>query len=100
MKLFTNIVKLLTALAAVAGAIYVIATYGDEIVAWAKKTLASWCPCSEAEPIADDPEEETVAADTVSEENPVEGIKEVPVEEEIVAPAVQEPVAEENDFAE
>ena len=36
--------KILTALAAVIGAVYVIATYGDKIVAWAKKMLAS-CPC-------------------------------------------------------
>ena len=29
--------KILTALAAVAGAVYVVATYGDKIVAWAQK---------------------------------------------------------------
>ena len=37
--------KILTALAAVAGAVYVVATYGDKIVAWAKKILAA-CPCN------------------------------------------------------
>ena len=36
--------KILTALAAVAGAVYVVATYGDKIVAWAKDLLAK-CPC-------------------------------------------------------
>ena len=36
--------KVLTALAAIAGAVYVIATYGDKIVAWAKKIMAA-CPC-------------------------------------------------------
>ena len=36
--------KILTALAAIAGAVYVIATYGDKIVAWAKKIMAA-CPC-------------------------------------------------------
>ena len=35
--------KILTALAAIIGAAYVIATYGDKIVAWAKKLL-SCCP--------------------------------------------------------
>ena len=34
-----NIVKILTALATIAGAIYIIATYGEQIVAWAKKVL-------------------------------------------------------------
>ena len=31
-----NIVKILTALATVAGAVYIIATYGEQIVSWAK----------------------------------------------------------------
>ena len=35
--LMKNIVKILTALAAIAGVIYVIAAYGERIVAWAKK---------------------------------------------------------------
>ena len=29
--------KILSALAAIAGIVYVVATYGDQIVAWAKK---------------------------------------------------------------
>lgn len=33
------IVKILAALAAIAGVVFVIATYGDKIVAWAKKLL-------------------------------------------------------------
>ena len=33
MKVFSKIVKILTALAAIAGAVYAIATYGDKIVA-------------------------------------------------------------------
>ena len=44
MNAFKTIVKILTALAAVAGAIYIIATYGDKIVAWAKNLLEN-CPC-------------------------------------------------------
>ena len=46
MKIFTNILKVLSALAAVAGAVYVIATYGDKIVAWAKKLLNCTCTCT------------------------------------------------------
>ena len=35
MKTLNAIVKVLTALAAVAGAVYLVAAYGDKIVAWA-----------------------------------------------------------------
>lgn len=40
MKVFNKIVKVLLALAAIAGVIYVIAAYGERIVAWAKNLLA------------------------------------------------------------
>ena len=49
MKLFAGIMKLLAALAAVAGIVYVIATYGDKIVAWAKKLLNIECCCDDCE---------------------------------------------------
>ena len=39
MKVVNTITKILIALAAVAGAVYVIATYGEKIVAWAKNLL-------------------------------------------------------------
>lgn len=39
MKVFANIMKIVAALAAIAGVVYVVATYGDKIVAWAKKVL-------------------------------------------------------------
>ena len=96
MKAFNIIVKILAALAAVAGVIYVIATYGEQIVAWAKKVLASLpkCPCCEEEAA-----EETVADEVVAEEAPVE---EEAVEVTIEVPAEEvaetEPVAEEADF--
>ena len=32
-----TVIKLLSALAAVAGVVYIIATYGEQITAWAKK---------------------------------------------------------------
>ena len=43
MKTVNTLVKILTALAAIAGVIYVIATYGDKIVAWAKSLLNKCC---------------------------------------------------------
>ena len=36
MKIFANIMKVVAALTAVVGAVYVVAAYGDKIVAWAK----------------------------------------------------------------
>jgi len=44
MKAFKVIVKIFVALAAIAGIVYLAATYGDRIVAWAKKLLSS-CNC-------------------------------------------------------
>lgn len=43
MKTFKVIAKILVALAAVAGVVYVVATYGDKIAAWAKKLLGCKC---------------------------------------------------------
>jgi xanthosine utilization system XapX-like protein len=42
--LMKTAMKILSALAAVVGIVYVVATYGDKIVQWAKNLLAS-CPC-------------------------------------------------------
>ena len=44
MKVFTAIVKIAVALAAIAGAAYLLATYGDKLIAWAKK-LCGCCGC-------------------------------------------------------
>ena len=44
MKIVSTVLKIVAALAALAGIVYVIATYGDKIVAWAKKLLSK-CPC-------------------------------------------------------
>ena len=46
MKVFGTIMKILVALAAIAGAVYAVATYGDKIVAWAKNLLGKCC-CDE-----------------------------------------------------
>ena len=107
MKTLNAIVKVLTALVAVAGAVYVVATYGDQIVAWAKKIFASLpkCPCCKEEPKA---VEETAAKEAPAEEVPAEApAEETPAEEAPAeAPAAEvamnanEPVAEEADFAE
>ena len=45
MKVWSAIVKIIVALAAIAGIIYVAATYGDRITAWAKKLLSSFSCC-------------------------------------------------------
>lgn len=92
MKIVSNILKVVAALAAVAGVVYVIATYGDKIVAYAKKLLGKNadysecddcdfnddgecvcdrdcedCDCSESEEVAEAAAEEAPAAE-VSEE--------------------------------
>lgn len=87
MKIFSTVLKILTALAAVAGAIYVIATYGDKIVAWAKNLLNGCCNC-ECECDG--------ACECACECAEVcECVEEVPAEE---APAEEVPVAEDADF--
>ena len=83
MKVFNTIMKVVTALVTVAGAVYVVATYGDKIVAWAKSLLEKYGRCGvhyfngeedtdfvpdlyekpaepapEAEPVAEEPAEE------------------------------------------
>ncbi len=45
MKFVGTVLKIVAALAAVAGAVYVAATYGDKIVAWAKNLLNRCCCC-------------------------------------------------------
>ena len=102
MRVFSVIMKVVAAVAAVVGAIYVAATYGDQIVAWAKKTLSSLskCPCCKCGEPAD--EEEPAAEDAAAEEPAVEEAPvEEPVAEDIPAEAPAEetvPVADETDF--
>ena len=92
--------KILSALAAVVGVVYVVATYGDKIVQWAKNLLAS-CPCcnNDCEVVEEVSAEEAAAEEAAPvEEAPAE---ETPVQEgpevEIVVEN-NEPVAEEADF--
>ena len=44
MKVFGIVMKIVAALAVVAGIVYVVATYGDKIVAWARNLLER-CKC-------------------------------------------------------
>ena len=103
-----TVLNVLTALAAIAGTVYVIATYGDKIVAWAKKIMAA-CPCcndtcgcecggeckceGECECKCEGTEE---AVEEAPVEEPV--AEEAPVEEIVIEE--NEPVANEEDFAE
>ena len=98
-----NIVKILTALATIAGAVYIIATYGEQIVAWAKKVWAAMpkCPsCEEAEVVEEMVEEvtEEAAEEAAAEEVPAPEAEEEAAPEVVVAE--NEPVAAEEDFAE
>ena len=93
-----NLIKILTALATIAGAVYIIATYGEQIVAWARKVwgMLPKCPCCEEAEAVEEFVEETaeVTAEAAAEE----------VEVEEAAPEIlvteNEPVAAEEDFAE
>ncbi len=110
MKAMNTIIKILTALAAIAGVVYIVATYGEQFVAWCKKTLASMpkCPTCEEDDVEVEITVEEAAeapAEEVAEEVAAEAVEEpaaeeAPAAEEIPADAAEEPVAEENDFAE
>lgn len=99
MKVFNTIAKLVVALAAIAGAIYVAATYGEQIVAWAKKVMAKIqgdCECTysydeDGEEPAEAPVEEPAAEAEEAEE--AEEVAEA-------APVIPEgePAASEEDF--
>lgn len=74
MKTFGIIMSVITGLAAIAGIIFAVVKYGDQIVAWFKKTFGCLFGCSE--------EVEVILEDAAVEESPVE---EVPVEENVAA---------------
>lgn len=90
MKTVNVIVKIVAALAAVAGIVYIVATYGDKIVAWAKKLLGC-APCDGECEACDCEcfEEADVAAEEAVEET---------AEEPVAEAAAEEPVAAESDF--
>lgn len=109
MKTLNAVVKVLAALAAIAGAVYLIAAYGDKLVAWAKRVIGC-CPWDEgmeeeapaaAEAPAEAPAAEEPAA-PAEEPAPAEASAEAPAAEEAPAeepaPETDEPVADEGDF--
>ncbi len=49
MKVFGIIAKIVLALAAIAGIVYLAATYGDRVVAWAKNLLNRTCCCCDCD---------------------------------------------------
>lgn len=94
-----TVMKVLTALAAIAGVVYVVAAYGDKIVATCKKLLA-WCSdfrnadvVLEADFVPVTPKEAPVEEATAeeAEESPAEETTEAPIDETA-------PVADEEDF--
>lgn len=97
MKTISAIAKVLTALATIAGAVYIIATYGDQIVAWAKDMLAKFSATPVEELV---PEEAPVAEEAVVEETaPVEEAPAVETVEEVEVPVEEDaPVADDADF--
>lgn len=120
MKAVNYIVKVLAALAAVVGAVYILATYGEKIVEWCKKVMASLPQCDEEcecccggecncdeECECDDCEEcececkaccEETVEEVTAEDVPTEEVPavEVPAEEPVVEEG--EVVAEDTDF--
>lgn len=102
MNTFKLVAKILTALAAIAGIIYLIATYGDKIVAWAKQMLEK-CPCKcTVDDCADCECECECKCECACECEEAPAEEAAPAEEVIEEVVVEEnaPVAEEADFAE
>lgn len=97
MKTMNVIVKVLAALAAIAGTVYVIATFGDKIVAWAKRILGCGCECDcECEDCDCECEcEECECAEEVEEA--AEEVAEEAAEEVAEEPAADEEVVEASD---
>lgn len=115
MNKFNTFLKVISALAAVVGAVYIVATYGDKIVAWAKRLLgcdstpiATFHYTSDEVKKENQPAAEAPAAEEKAEEDaPVtEETAEAPAAAETEeaaapeAPVVEEgtPVADEEDF--
>ena len=95
MKTVTIIIKVIAALAAIAGVVYVVATYGDKIVAWAKKLLGCCCDCCDCDCDCDCDCENVVEEAEAVEETVVE---ESDLAEEVPAADPETVVAAEADF--
>lgn len=88
MKTWTVILKILAALAAVAGVVYIIAAYGDKIVSFARRLLGRdyecFCDCDDCD------REDCDCCDF----DDLDELDEVEIEEE----ADETPVAADDDF--
>lgn len=99
---FNTLVKIVTALAAAVGAIYIAATYGDKIVEWAKGIMDRCCPKQFMDaPVAPEAaaEDFAPAEEPEKEEAPAEAQE--PAEDPVVEPILSDdaiPVANEEDF--
>ena len=100
MKVVSLVLKIVAALAALAGVVYVIATYGDKIVAWAKKLISKCDYCADCECNCDGECtcececDDCDCCDCECEEKVEEAVEEAPATEE----AEEVPAAEETDF--
>lgn len=101
MKKFNTFIKILSALAAAVGAVYIVATYGDRIVAWAKQLMGCHPTASFHFTASTEPEAEPAPAEPeVGEAAPVQEPENVPAAEAPETPVEEEstPVASEEDF--
>lgn len=97
MKVFSIIAKLFAVLATAVGAIVLLATYGEKIVAWCKKTMDSFIEIvDDEEELDEDIEVEVALVEEIEEAEPVEEalVDEVVETEEIA----EEVIADEADF--
>lgn len=95
MKKFNTFMKVISALAAAVGTIYIVATYGDKIVAWAKQLLG--CRSATATFHFTTSTEPEAAPETPAEEAaPAQEAEKEPVAEQ--AESESTPVANEEDF--
>ncbi len=92
MKAFNLIAKLAAALAAIAGVVYVIATYGDKIVAWCKSMLPT------VEITEDTSEEVEEVLEDLAEEAEEAAEEAAEAVEEVIEEIEEAVVADEADF--
>ena len=76
MKIFGIVVKIVAALAAIAGIAFVVVKYGDQIVAWFKKTFGGLFCCCDGECCDGECCCECCEEEAAEEEAPVEEVTE------------------------
>ena len=95
MNTIKTLLKLTTAVAAIAGIAYLVVKYMDAITEWLKNV----CPCKDV-PVAEEIDVDEVPVEEVPVEEPVAEEEEVVAEEPAAEVEIPEgePVAEESDF--